>query len=829
MLDRSRLLIVAVAVGLVLGMFPASSAPLDSDQKVEDSTLEDLASDLYGVDHVAVYNLNNTSDWDTAFPEYEVYRVVELTSHPATVHAMARNPDDPETLEYTYDVTDDINDLMADAGLDIQTSDRAIEIARAYADTANLELQPNRTVVDSTDSDWLGYQVDDPQADAIVGGWRVELSTWAPENGVLGNWTIDVKVDSLDDAEWLVAEMGLADSYNPEYEALNLEQYDRFVNDYGSGHTLSATEFEGGESKDLRTPSEVESIDWTAVDSTENFDGSTWTVYKESGGDVSSVVVDALLSAGNWSYQWLVDRSSAGGCSSGSNPNASWGYVSPDSDCNHEIRIVPDDAVYCGACVDEGNETTIYVAETLLTWMENSAKWYRSDHPYDWNDTARLTVGHEFMVQLSTQEPAQLPEINPIEGEADYVRDSGQYDGTLDPEHTALRTIYTDMFQTIRLVYNDKENVTSVSPALNGTGDIHVVVEDKIPDDLHKEIVPRHWDLKFYTNLTDPNFQDDETNLTTNLSTENATKLDDSEIPDDSEGIRPGSLLLVGCTSNFIWQDDGGTYYLGLAGHCYDSTSETAWVCIEDCHYGPLTQEEECTNNHVQSVPIEGEINGLEDPPLPNECVDMHGNFTSLPVSYRILGDHDQEFEDFGLAEIPDSKEDLIVPRMKVWGGPSSGLEECPQDVVPGTEDLAGDDALDTVDQIISYAGNHSPQVPPPVVLYGHAAAVGEVWPTKARAGFFKECTQHPYDSSEDDGYSAWLPASFGDSGASVNLANVTADGVLKGREALGVETRFDTHHQGLAEGPIVPQQKRIAQDEWGLNITVVSEGDTIN
>lgn len=357
-------------------------------------------------------------------------------------------------------------------------------------------------------------------------------------------------------------------------------------------------------------------------------------------------------------------------------------------------------------------------------------------------------------------------------------------------------------------------------------------MEDKIPDNLHKDLLPRHWELKFYTNLTNPNFQEGEAKLTTHFSSENATVLNDSEIPDDSEGIRPGSLLLVGeagCTSNFIWQDENGTYYLGLAGHCTDGTYDTVYVCIEDCKYGSKTQKTLCTSNPLQGVPGPepgGEIDGmdLEDPPLPDECVDTWGNFTTLPVAHDIYEVHDQdrqeEYLDFGIAEIPEDKEGLIVPRMKVWGGPVSELEECPQDVVGGTEDLSDP---------IRYASNYEPQVPPPLVLYGHAGVVAEAWPTKARAGFFKECAQHPWDTSEDDGYSAWLPSSLGDSGGSVNLANVTAGGVLEGREAFGLVTRFDTHHGGVSEGLLVSQGKRIAQDEWGLNITVVPEGATIN
>lgn len=69
MLGKRRAVLLAVAASLVLGTMPASTAPLDTSQEVDDTSLENLAEDLYNVDNVAVYNFPDDSNWEKAFPE----------------------------------------------------------------------------------------------------------------------------------------------------------------------------------------------------------------------------------------------------------------------------------------------------------------------------------------------------------------------------------------------------------------------------------------------------------------------------------------------------------------------------------------------------------------------------------------------------------------------------------------------------------------------------------------------------------------------------------------------------------------------------------------
>jgi hypothetical protein len=246
--------------------------------------------------------------------------------------------------------------------------------------------------------------------------------------------------------------------------------------------------------------------------------------------------------------------------------------------------------------------------------------------------------------------------------------------------------------------------------------------------------------------------------------------------PAMSAGIGPGSHLLMvfasdpgtlwACTANFIWKPPTGTKrYLGAAGHCfvpegktathgpgadYNASGTSVRVCVSGCSFG-------------------GETGFI-----------FQGTTVSLgPVVYGRQTQFDSDIgNDFGLVEIPTAHLGSIRTSMPVWGGPAS----------PGSVSTGG-----------------------LLCLYGNGVAVGEAWPTMARAGI----------GISDDG-SSWeadLPSMVGDSGSAVETCGQDADG-LHGKAAAGILTHLAPGF-GLIAGTSLAKAITMAT-QAGLTISLV-------
>lgn len=245
-------------------------------------------------------------------------------------------------------------------------------------------------------------------------------------------------------------------------------------------------------------------------------------------------------------------------------------------------------------------------------------------------------------------------------------------------------------------------------------------------------------------------------------------------IPTSATGIGPGSHLIIdrpdgefGCTANYVWQDSGGTLYLGAAGHCFlqpsiheavNPASVQVWVCVSACTFG-------------------GETGFI-----------IQGNMVPLgPYIYARQQDAagNQVGHDFGMVQIPTSRASLVRTQMPVWSGPSAS-------------------GYIRADQVL--------------VHYGCGVGVGEAWPTMARAGVAA--------FGDLQSWYAELAASPGDSGSAVSIASVNTANVVEGTVAGGILTHLSVgvslpNAPGFVAGTQVPQAIAMVSADAGLTIGV--------
>ena len=241
--------------------------------------------------------------------------------------------------------------------------------------------------------------------------------------------------------------------------------------------------------------------------------------------------------------------------------------------------------------------------------------------------------------------------------------------------------------------------------------------------------------------------------------------------PAQATGIGPGSHLIItmpggtfGCTANFVWTGNGKTF-LGAAGHCflpetktathgpgadYNPSATTVRVCVAGCNFG-------------------GELGFV-----------ITGTLATLgPVAYARQTQSGVDVgNDFGIVEIPSSLASQIRTAMPVWGGPTT------------TETLS--------------AGKI-------VCHYGNGVAVGEVYPTMARAGV-------GIFGGTGASWGADTPAAFGDSGSALNVCAQDAGGV-HGRGAVGILTHLGVN-TGFVLGTTMSRAIAMAT-QAGLTISV--------
>jgi hypothetical protein len=789
----------------------------DDEHRTKDSSALEAAQTLYGDGAYRLYDVPSSSPADDAFPLHTLYRVVELAQHPVELHVMAEE----DATGTFYDYTGEFNDLLANEGVVIDSSSEAVTYGKAYADLANVELQTRREVVNASDSDRLGYDIQNPSATSITGGWKVTLSTWAEQNGVLANWTITFALEKVTDADWTVADLGVGPD-DPSYEAANLKTDDIVENAYNDEeHTVSASRETDSGYEDLLLPSDVRSLSWSTVTSRTTFDGVEWTAYEPDGDAVAQPLAADYAAAGNWTYTWLVEGNSAP-CSESKNNQLSWGFESEDGDCTLEIRFVPSNGLLCGACVVQGNETVLYVFEDLHDHLNQSVNYYRDGNPYGRATTASTVVGHLYLTKLVAEDPGQLPDVNPIPKPGDFVFDNGAYNGTLAPEHFALRSRYTTMFEAFQENATDVKNVTHVAPSPNGSHEVIVGFNGSRTRELPTELLPRDWGVQPVLNRTrETNRLQQENNNTETVS--------DPSLP--NAGLGPGTLLRThsgGCSANFLWENSTGGVYLGTAGHCIvgpgtvkTNFTTSIFACVENCTYdyskyrypgcqgvdgiyiwypnGSREEVEKC-------VYLNGTGVFLEDVRYARNDAEVQCTATRC---FEVVNFDTYEM-DMALIKVPPEHEDLLRAHLPVWGGPESGEPVSCSEI---DAQIGGERPDDRVQA----------DVPLLVQYYGHGIVWGDTFATQGRASFFPDCDDRgqPADLVDYNG-----PVAGGDSGMAVTYGEVDDRGVLASRRPLAIHTwgwaSPVTAYGGGLSAEYVHDE---LEDRIGESLSIVPEG----
>ena len=248
-------------------------------------------------------------------------------------------------------------------------------------------------------------------------------------------------------------------------------------------------------------------------------------------------------------------------------------------------------------------------------------------------------------------------------------------------------------------------------------------------------------------------------------------------VPESASGIRPGSQILVhhddgvhGCSANFVWRD-GGSLYLGTAGHCFldgapassefaegngdDVSGLTVTVCT-NCTFGGATG---LSVVRGQAVELGDVVYARQEEPGGGEGVG----------------------HDFGLVEIPSELEDLVDPSLPQFGGPTGEVDGA----VP-----SGD----------------------PVVQYGAGVGNGETYLTQGSRGF--SLGPGPADGS----WTAGIRASPGDSGSALSAA--TDATTFEGDGAAGVLTHLTA--SGTAGTTVDRCVEMVAEDGLTSDLEVV-------
>lgn len=725
---------------------------------VADETILAYARSLYNVANVSAY-LWNSTDFNNAFPGFSLYAVVELTRHPATVHAMAWNA----SLATGYDVTKHYNTLLALTGASITTQALAIKYARAFARLANSEFQVPRGVLNASDSSWLERTVADPSATSLIPvGWNVTLSTWSDENGILANWTITFSTNSiLSYGEWWVVGQAVAD-YRPSWEAYSLRE-DTVVRTNLTPYAVTAVRSTSQGTTALALPTDVVSQAYTELSNATNFDNSTWHIEKPSAAGDINALSSALLNASVWSYDWQVGRNNGTGpCANQTNTdNASWGFQSRDNDCKLRIRVFQSASIFCGICVDAGNETVVYVTERLQD-LFTDIRWYRNASRYTLSDVAKTVVAHAHLVNLVSKTPQLLPDVHHAELPGPHLLDNG----TLDVEHFAMMVTYDPAFHAVYTALNTS-GFLGLTPSFNGSRTLVAAFSGNAPAP-PIDLLPRTWILSLVSNVSRQLL---EGHFPVDYET-----LNHGPPLRGSDGIGPGAYLEIQkesaptlgktwCTANFIWRDADSNLYLGSAGHCALNSTGTR-VCVSSCYFGG--------------------VSGLF---LPDQ---VGAQFVDINITEFICRTCPFASEDdFAIYRIDPQHYNITRYSVAFWGGPVG--TGCPTPINPGGE------------------------FRPPTVAawYGNGAFIAETFLTKERVGFFPAC--------EGNFAYAYGCVSGGDSGSP--LLQGPAQSPFSWKAAGILTYGLLIEPSCLGGGPSIAYLKTFAAREWSLTLSVVCEG----
>lgn len=389
--SRTRFVTVVVVGILVVQTLSAAGtgpAPAPRDP-VDPSVLEEGAGGRRVVEDLGPLGVGTGSD------ELHLFRVEAETAFPDVRRHVAVDP----ATGRTYDLTEDLPALLADAGADLSSRAEVRRVAALYAELADPGLLPQRSVLGGSGpvDDALG-----PQVQRTADGWQVELSTWSRTNGVHATWTLTVADGQLRQASWTVTGIGVG-PFRVDLEAPNLRPGVHVVHRYDGGvHRVDAYQETDDGLRQLPLPREELSGPVHPVATRTNFDGSRWVAYypEEHVVDppVNPVEVgEAVADGGAWSYAHMIERSPRS-CAEGTNPNASWGLEIADPDCELEIQLLHPLSLLCIACVTsaDGRQVRIYIAPTFLETLQ-ALGYYTNGSKHDIYTMSRNVIAHEFM------------------------------------------------------------------------------------------------------------------------------------------------------------------------------------------------------------------------------------------------------------------------------------------------------------------------------------------------------------------------------------------------------------------------------------------------
>lgn len=404
----------AVGIALLVALSPALTPALAltyGGSPVTTPAIRSAAESKYGTPTLTIYAADD-ANFAAAFSGVPLYAALQGPYAPAIPHVFAWHGAIPQV----YDVTRDFPALMTATGKTVTSAASAIELAKAFAATANVELDVNRTILTSSDSSWLGVTVASPAASNSLGVWTVTLSTWNKRGGMLADWDIKFTSASMTRAEWIVRRVSVG-PFQPDamhYAPLNETTV---TNVYGvPGHTLSAVR--GGQA--LHLPGALGTLAKTTVTTRTNFDGSQWVVLIPSvdlpppGTPIPFTIqqmANALANAAQESYRTMVKVSNGAGaladpCRGTLNSASSWEFTSLDPDCQLVIVWSPQ---YAGSgacyCSPDTKQVEIIVASQII-----DRDFFYSD-PVAHNSTswARMMVIHEYFHALQTSVHESFP------------------------------------------------------------------------------------------------------------------------------------------------------------------------------------------------------------------------------------------------------------------------------------------------------------------------------------------------------------------------------------------------------------------------------------
>jgi hypothetical protein len=382
---------------VLAGLLALAPVPVAATIEAGDDAALAAARQLYGTTDLVIERVTNGA-FAAAFPKYRLYFAYELQGPPVGGHAMAWEP----KLQQAYDITSEYDALLTAAGAVVGTSAAAITYAEPYAELANGEVQLGRKVVGAGDAAWIGRPLQDPSAVATLDGWRVTLTSWASENGILADWTVTFQVGRVVEGEWAVTD-AYAGPYSFALEAPNLRDGMLFVNQYrAAGHSLQSTAppSEGG--GPLVLGEGWRDLDWVVLEQRTTYDGSTWLVlYPQTASPPPADVLATAAAAADaavFAYDRMVVRNPTP-CAGIENPAPDWGFEVLDGDCVMRVYLLPPSAVQCGgACPLPGTEVEILVRRDIVPQLQSNG--YYVDPGHDLASAMRVVIGHELFHSL---------------------------------------------------------------------------------------------------------------------------------------------------------------------------------------------------------------------------------------------------------------------------------------------------------------------------------------------------------------------------------------------------------------------------------------------